>query len=150
MQNANYKSIINFIFVIFQFGGIGFILLTGPAFSKNMILLLLQLFGIFIGIWAIGAMKLYNLRIFPDLKKDAQFVSNGPYKLLRHPMYLGIFLFIIPLMIDKFSLVRFFVILIIIIDLLLKIIYEESLLNKHYPVYKEYSKKTFRIIPFIF
>jgi len=150
MQNKFFTTLLNFIFVFVQFGGIAFILLTGPIVSSNIWLFIIQLTGLFIGIWAILAMKLDNVRILPDLKPEACFVNNGPYKLIRHPMYLGILLCVIPLTISKYSNLRLIINILIFIDLIFKSFYEERLLKKRFENYTSYSKKTYRIIPFIF
>ncbi|RLD74752.1 MAG: hypothetical protein DRJ10_16545 [Bacteroidetes bacterium] len=138
------------LFVFIQFVGLAFIFITGPVFSKNPGFLAVEIIGILLGLCAIIAMKLDNLRIYPDLKKDAKLVVSGPYKFIRHPMYLAIILTIIPLTIDYYNQYRFFVSLIIIIDLLFKLNYEEKLLLNNFTEYKNYTKTTYRLIPFIY
>jgi protein-S-isoprenylcysteine O-methyltransferase Ste14 len=150
MQKKLISTLLNFIFVFVQFGGIAIIILTGPIFSSNIWLFAIQLTGLFIGIWAIFSMQLDNVRILPDLKPDTRFVNKGPYRFIRHPMYLGILLCITPLIISKYSNFRLIINILIFIDLIFKSVYEERLLKKRFENYTEYSKKTYRIIPFIF
>lgn len=138
------------LFVFIQFIGLAFIFITGPVFSKNLALLIIEIVGILLGLWAIMAMKLDNLRIFPDLKKNARLVVSGPYKIIRHPMYLAIILTITPLIIDYYDWVRSLVSLIILTDLLFKLNYEEKLLLNNFATYKNYTKTTYRLIPFIY
>jgi len=138
------------LFVFIQFLGLAIIFLTDSAFSKNYFLLIVEISGILLGFWAIITMKLDNLRIYPDLKENAKLVVSGPYKIVRHPMYLAIILTITPLTIEYFSWLRFVVSLIILIDLLFKLNYEEQLLLNNFMNYKTYSKKTYRLFPFIY
>ncbi len=138
------------LFVFIQFLGLTIIFLTDSAFSKNYFLLIVEISGILLGFWAIITMKLDNLRIYPDLKENAKLVVSGPYKIVRHPMYLAIILTITPLTIEYFSWLRFVVSLIILIDLLFKLNYEEQLLLNNFMNYKTYSKKTYRLFPFIY
>jgi len=144
------QNFLKFVFVFFQFGGMAFLMLTGPLFANNMGLLALELLGVFIGTWAIISMKLDNLRILPDLKEGAIFVKSGPYRLIRHPMYLSILTAFLPLVVNHYSIVRLLVFLIICIDLLLKLNYEEKILLSHFTGYQEYRKKTYRLLPFIY
>jgi len=138
------------VFVLIQFAGLAIIFLTGSAFSKDYFLLTIEAFGILLGFWAIIAMKLDNLRIYPDLKENAKLVVSGPYKIIRHPMYSAIILTITPLIIEYFSWLRLIVGFIILIDLLFKLNYEERLLHNSFTAYKTYRKTTYRLIPFIF
>ncbi len=138
------------LFVFIQFVGLAFILITSPVFSKSTVLLIIEICGILLGVWAIFTMKLNNLRIYPDLKENAKLVVSGPYKIIRHPMYLAIILTIIPLTIDYYNQYRFFVSLIIIIDLLFKLNYGEGLLLNNFAGCKNYTKTTYRLIPFIY
>jgi len=138
------------LFVLIQFFGLAIIFVTGPVFSKNIGLLIIEIAGVLLGMWAILAMKLDNLRIYPDLKDNAKLVVSGPYKMIRHPMYFAIILTIFPLVFDYFSWFRILVGLVILIDLIFKLNYEEKLLLNNFSEYKNYSKTTYRLIPFIY
>ena len=141
---------IKLLFVFIQFIGIAFIFITDPVFSQNPVFLAVEIIGILLGLWAIIVMKFDNLRIYPDIKENAKLVVSGPYKIIRHPMYLAIILTITPLIIDYYDWVRFLISLIILIDLLFKLNYEEKLLLNNFATYKNYTKTTYRLIPFIY
>ncbi len=150
MENKVYHQLIKFIFVFVQFGGIVIILFTGPFFANPILLLLIEVLGILLGFWAVYSMQLSNLRILPDLKENAVFVDKGPYKIIRHPMYLAILLTLIPLLISEYTIFRLIIFMSVLIDLILKLFYEERLLNKSFKEYANYQKKTFRLIPYLF
>ncbi|MDF1549153.1 MAG: methyltransferase [Bacteroidales bacterium] len=143
-------GLLKFLFVFFQFGGMAYLLLSGPIFANSISLIITELAGIFIGLWAIYSMRIDNLRILPDLKKDAIFVHAGPYGIIRHPMYLAIIVTFLPLIISQLSIDRLLVFIIIIVDLVFKLNFEERLLAKAFSDYETYKKTTFRLIPYIY
>jgi protein-S-isoprenylcysteine O-methyltransferase Ste14 len=102
-----------------------------------------------IGTWAIVSMGMMNTSIIPLVKRNALLITNGPYAVIRHPMYSAVLLALWPLIIDQYSLLRLSVGLILTIDLVVKMLYEESLLLKHFAGYENYMRKTKRLIPFI-
>jgi protein-S-isoprenylcysteine O-methyltransferase Ste14 len=150
-MNRNLNDILlNYLFVFIQFGGIAFLLFTGPIFANDIRLLMIEIVGIFLAFWAIYSMQLNNLSIYPKLKDDAVFVKHGPYKLIRHSMYLSIIITFIPLIIDKFTYFRLMFLILIFIDLLFKLRYEEGILKNTFPEYSAYMNKTYRLFPYLY
>lgn len=105
--------------------------------------------GIVLGIWAIVVMGTDNVNIPPDVMMDAHLVEEGPYKVIRHPMYTAIFLVVIPLVTTTYTFDRLVALGILIIDLILKIRYEENQLTAKFNEYAAYRRRTNRVIPFI-
>ena len=99
--------------------------------------------------WAILTMKLDNLRISPAPGDQARLVVNGPYRLIRHPMYTSLLILAVPLLIDQFSLIRLAVSIVMFLDLLIKMQVEERLLLRKFPEYAGYLGKTWRIVPYL-
>lgn len=148
MQPSNTAK--SLIFVIIQFVCLGLIGLTGPIFPANPVLLVLELLGIGLGIWAILVMRIGNFNITPDPLKHSQLVTSGPYSLIRHPMYLAVLLTTLPLIIYSFDPFRLAVWLVLLIDLLLKLNYEESLLAVKLVGYDRYKERSYRLFPYIY
>ncbi len=144
------KLIYKNVLVGVQFVGLVVIVLTGSIFAKNTFLLVIEIAGIILAIWALFSMKLSNVNAYPDLKKNAKLVKSGPYKIIRHPMYSSIILSVLPLIIDQFSFLRLTVYVIILVDLVIKLNYEEKLLKAHFEEYQDYCNNTYRIIPFVY
>lgn len=136
--------------VFIQFACLAYLFYSGPIFASTMGLQAIELSGFIIGLWAIWAMGLYNFNISPQIKEGARFKTSGPYKFIRHPMYLAIILTVTPLLVDNFSILRLGIFLVLMIDLITKMIQEERLLKQKFTGYEEYMKRTWRIIPFIF
>jgi len=138
------------ILVILQFSSFAFFVLNGGLFAKGG-LLILQIIGLAIGLWGILAMKLGNLNIQPEVKQNAVFINNGPYKLIRNPMYTGLLMFFSVSVFTHFNYLKLGVLIILIVVLLMKIFMEEQFLSERFEKeYLNYKKKTHRLIPFIY
>jgi protein-S-isoprenylcysteine O-methyltransferase Ste14 len=135
--------------VSIQVISIALILVTGWPFAGSISLLILQIAGAMLGVWAIAVMGRKNTNIAPLVKQDARLVTNGPYAFIRHPMYSAVLLTIWPLILDQYSLLRLTAGLILTVDLIVKMLYEENLLRKHFAGYEIYMRETKRLIPFV-
>ena len=138
------------LYVAIQFICLGLIAITGPLFPSNVTLIVIELSGIGLGIWAILSMRIGNFNIAPDPLKWTELVTSGPYRLIRHPMYLALLLITLPLVIYDFDLFRISVWLVLLLDLLLKLNYEEKLLARKLVGYDQYMGKSARLIPFLY
>jgi len=103
----------------------------------------------FLAFWAMAVMKLGNFNVVPTPVEKGNLVSNGPYKLIRHPMYTSIFIFAAALLAGQFDFYKLIISLMLVAGLIVKMIYEESLLCLHFEGYKNYMLKTKRVIPFV-
>jgi protein-S-isoprenylcysteine O-methyltransferase Ste14 len=138
------------IFVIVQFACLGLIALTGPLFPDNILLLAVEALGFAIGAWAILTMGLGKFNVTPDPLESSRLVTRGPYRLIRHPMYLALLLVTLPLLAAYFTIARAVIWLALLIDLLFKLNYEENILTLLLQGYGEYKQKSYRLIPFIY
>lgn len=135
--------------VIVQFSMIIMIIAAG-TFPDTVMTMVLFAAGIVLGISSVLYMGITNLRIFPEPKKDFRFVTGGPYRILRHPMYTSVLLFTASFIADSQSYFPYILWFILLAVLMWKIVIEERLLLKHLPEYAEYKRRTWRMIPFIF
>jgi len=86
--------------------------------------------------------------IIHHVKNSNGIVSTGPFKYVRHPLYLSCLFFYLGLVVLTLSLVSagFFIIIFIFYNFIAG--YEEKLLkNKYGDIYKEYMKRTHRWFP---
>jgi protein-S-isoprenylcysteine O-methyltransferase Ste14 len=135
--------------VSIQVISIGLILVAGWPLAGYIPLLIIQIAGVMLGIWAIVIMGIKNTNVAPLVKQNAHLVTNGPYAFIRHPMYSAVLLAIWPLIIDQYSLLRLAAGLILTVILIIKMLYEESLLRKQFAGYEIYMRQTKRLIPFV-
>jgi protein-S-isoprenylcysteine O-methyltransferase Ste14 len=135
--------------VIIQFACLFFIAWTGPILARQPLLLIIELLGLGLGVWAIVAMRFFNFNITPDVKVDGYLVERGPYAFIRHPMYTSLILICLALVANTFSWTRAAVFFALIIDLVIKLRYEEGLLSAHYSQYADYMTRSKRLLPTI-
>jgi protein-S-isoprenylcysteine O-methyltransferase Ste14 len=148
MKSRNtFKSL---LFVLVQFFSLALIGLSGPLLPRSIFLLIIEILGITLGVWAVIAMRIGNFNITPDPFKWTKLVADGPYELIRHPMYLALLLTTLPLIINHLTIFRLVLWLILLIGLLLKLNYEEGLLTGQLESYREYSSDTWKLIPFLY
>jgi len=138
------------LFVFIQFFSLAMIGLTGPLIPDSSLLLVIELMGLGLGLWAVATMRVGHFNITPEPLQWSKLVSKGPYQLIRHPMYLALLLTTLPLVIADFSLIRLGFWVTLLIDLVFKMGYEEGLLEERFPGYSQYIESTARIIPGIY
>jgi protein-S-isoprenylcysteine O-methyltransferase Ste14 len=136
--------------VLVQFICLILLFTTGPLLARNPIFLVIEIISLAIGFWAMFLMDPLTINIFPEVRKEASFVKYGPYRFIRHPMYLALILLSFSLLLEKFTILRLFICLVLLINLLIKIGYEEKILASNYPGYKQYQQGTKKLFPFIY
>ena len=149
VENSNrpWKSI---LFVVVQFLSLGLIGLTGPVLPQSFVLLTIELIGLGLGVWAVLSMGIGNFNIIPDPFQWTKLVRVGPYQLVRHPMYLALLLTTFPLVINYFTVFRLLVWITLLVNLTLKLNYEEGLLSEKLEGYLKYVSESYKIIPFLY
>ncbi len=134
-------------FVFVQLSCLALIAVTGPLFADSIWGLLTEVAGVLLAIVAIMQMKPGKVNLLPLPRADGKLVTEGVYKYIRHPMYIAQIVAVAPLVIESPDLLRVAALLLLIIDLIFKLHYEERKLIQHFDGYKEYMKRTWRFIP---
>lgn len=137
----------SYLLVVVQFGAIGGLLLTGPWLAQSAAGLFFQSMAVVLGIWAVWTMRRFN--IVPDPRPDCVLICHGPYRWVRHPMYLSLLLFFMPLVVGAPSRLRWGLFIVLMVDLIIKLLYEEKLLRTQLDEYADYCTRSRRLIPFL-
>jgi protein-S-isoprenylcysteine O-methyltransferase Ste14 len=116
---------------------------------SNLIGLALVLISILITYLAFRALG-DNYSIHIRVRKGHTLVKTSVYKYIRNPMDLAEILFMIGLPLLSSSMFSLLFVLPFIPVMILKINFEEALLSKELKGYREYMKKTHRLLPFIY
>jgi protein-S-isoprenylcysteine O-methyltransferase Ste14 len=140
----------HYLLVAIQFAGIAFFVITGKIYPENFIVLVLEVLSLLLGVWAVVVMKLHTLTALPSVRKSAQLCTAGPYRVIRHPMYTAVLLLLLAFLLNDYSHTGLVVFIIVLVDLLVKMQVEERILIAHYADYKEYMKRTKRLVPFVY
>jgi protein-S-isoprenylcysteine O-methyltransferase Ste14 len=91
----------------------------------------------------------YASRII-EVNVNQKVISTGLYRVVRHPMYLGVIIMFLPTPIALGSYWALIPFVVLPFFLVLRILNEEKVLSNNLQGYKEYCQKTkFRLIPFI-
>ena len=143
------RSLKSLVLIVIQIICLVYLGLSGNLLPENIIIRIVMAFAGVIAIWAILHINKY-MNVAPDVVKNARLIRSGPYKLIRHPMYLSVLIITLCWLIDYITYVRISVALILFITMISKIKYEEGLLKEAFPEYEEYQSQTKRLIPFIY
>ena len=129
--------------------GMLFLFYSHYIFSKNPIEIVIQLFAVFLMVWARKTFKERSFHLTAE-PTEGGLVTSGPYKYLRHPIYAAVIYFGWACVIAFPQWQTLLGAALITIGLFIRIVLEEKEIAKVYPEYVEYSKQAKRIIPFVY
>ena len=144
------KQLRSYVFVIVQFACLIAIALTGPLIARNPLWLALEGAALLLGLWTIWTIRSSRFNIVPDVPANSQLITHGPYRFIRHPMYATLLLGALALVLNAPTPLRAAVWVVLLIDLVLKLNYEERLLVESFPSYTEYRQHSKRLVPFVY
>ena len=144
------RPVKSYVLLTVQLACMAAILVPGPWVATRVGFFTVELVGIVLGTWAVMTMTVKNLAVLPEVKAGSRLVTHGPYRWIRHPMYAAILLVTLALVGEAFSYGRGTCWLTLLVDLVAKLSYEETVLRKAFPEYERYQLRTWRLIPRVF
>lgn len=103
--------------------------------------------GTVLGLWALGYNKVGNFNIRPEVREDAELVTGGPYRRIRHPMYTALLLACAGLVAIDPRPLRLLLLIALAVVLDIKARREEALLVQRFPDYASYMQRAARFVP---
>ena len=88
-------------------------------------------------------------RSFSLVPQARRVVSAGPYRWIRHPLYLSEGIAIMASALQYLSLLVVLVLVALAAVQIRRILYEEELLRRTLPEYADYERSRWRLIPFV-
>jgi protein-S-isoprenylcysteine O-methyltransferase Ste14 len=89
-------------------------------------------------------------RSFSILPEARHLVTGGPYRYVRHPLYVAEALSTLGITLQLQQPLGILIALAIYLGQFARMGYEEEVLERSFPEYAEYRKRTFRLIPFVY
>jgi protein-S-isoprenylcysteine O-methyltransferase Ste14 len=129
--------------------GIFFLFEKHFIFSSNPFTIIIQLSSVALMIWARITFGLRSFHAAANTTKG-ELVTTGPYRLLRHPIYAALIYFFWASVISYPFIETIASAFLITGGLFIRMLFEERFLLVAYDEYEAYSKRTKRIIPFLF
>ncbi len=127
-----------------------------PNAVQIICLIVMALAGISLSVWSIvymrkvgkgNPMDAFNHEIAP---RTSNLMKDGPYRICRNPMLLGVFIYYIGLLICCRSRQAVLIFLIYFVIMMIQVNSEEKRLEQDFgEEYREYKKKTKKLIPYI-
>jgi len=120
----------------------------GLDFARGIGLVLVGAAAV-IAVWSLRVQG-WSMSIFPAPSQDSPLVRSGPYRFVRHPMYLAVIVGATGLALFALNPFALVAALIFIPFFMSKTGHEEELLMEEYPEYREYrSLVPYRLIPYV-
>jgi protein-S-isoprenylcysteine O-methyltransferase Ste14 len=137
------------LLVALQFGLIAVMVLRTDPSRFGIAFAALGACGLAVGLWAISANRPGNFNIRPEPKQGGRLVTGGPYRWIRHPMYLAVLVFMSAFVVAGDAAQGALWVLLAIV-LAAKAVREERGLVLVHPGYAAYRERTRAILPFVF
>jgi len=144
------RKLRGYILVTLQLACLGVIALTGPLFPALLPARLVLFAAVFVGLWAVLSMGVGRFQITPSVHRSGRSYRAGPYRFVRHPMYLALLVAILATVLSELSAIRLAAWLSLVVVLVQTLRLEERLLTERYPEYASYVSSTRRLLPFVY
>ncbi len=101
-------------------------------------------------LWAVVNLGFGQVTVQPTPHPDTRLVTTGPFQIVRHPMYLALFVFCSGFVAAHWNWLSTVLWLLLAGVLHQKAVVEELELVQRHPRYSEYKRKTSRFLPGIY
>lgn len=130
-------------------GPLAFLVATKHLFSPAPLAIAFFVAGLALVVWARLTFGWRSLHAGSDATKGG-LVTSGPYRWVRHPIYAGVMLALVGVVIGHHDARAIVAVAIIVAALGVRIAAEERAVVRMYPDYASYAKRTKRLVPWLF
>lgn len=159
-KKENVKKWDKILTTINSFPYIGIYILSGLDYRFNWSInfnisihitgLLFFILGAMIFTWSMISNKFFSTMVRIQTEREHQVATTGPYKVIRHPGYVGFILMSLATPISLGSLYGLIMSGFVVVILIIRTALEDRTLKNELTGYLEYSKKVkYRLVPFI-
>ena len=138
------------LLVVLQFSAIGLCVYPFADQRFGLLALLLGAAGIAAGIWTLWHNRPGNFSVYPEPMDDCRLITSGPYRYVRHPMYLSLLLMMAGIALYNDHWLNALGFVLVLLAVLGKMDAEERYLGSAFEEYASYSADTKRLLPFIY
>jgi protein-S-isoprenylcysteine O-methyltransferase Ste14 len=148
-EDAAMTRTISLVGLLMMIGGLFGLVLRREAFSTAATVLALQACAVALMAWA---RLTFGLRSFHPTAAPTSggLVTNGPYRWIRHPIYTSVCLFAWACVVGHASWAAAGMAAVVTAGAVARVMAEEAELPGLYPEYREYSRRTKRMVPGVF
>ncbi len=125
------------------------LVLTKSLIANEPVAIAVQVAAILFFLWARVTMGWRSFHATANPLETARLVTNGPYGLVRHPIYVALWAFAWAGVADHLTVLSAAMGLLVAAGLLARMVLEEDLLRSRFPEYAAYAKRTKRVVPFV-
>jgi protein-S-isoprenylcysteine O-methyltransferase Ste14 len=101
-------------------------------------------------IWAEASLG-RNFNLYLKVQNGHKLVTDGPYRYVRHPRYLGIIVFFVGISLVYRSWLALIFVTLLVVAILWRIRKEEQLLHRVFGIeWESYVRKSWRLLPFVY
>jgi protein-S-isoprenylcysteine O-methyltransferase Ste14 len=125
------------------------LVLRHGLFSPSPVVIILQVFAVLLMLWARTTLGTRSFHFSANPTKGG-LVTSGPYRYIRHPIYAAVVIFIVAGVVANLSILNGILGLVVVLGMVIRALCEERFLRVEYSEYAEYSRHTWRMIPFVF
>lgn len=135
------------ILVVLQFAAMAGVAWTGAVVPPNPPLAALQIAAFVLMGWTFALLGIGRFNARPEVHARARLVLGGPYRVVRHPMYVAVLALTLGWLLGRFTWTGLACWLALCAVALAKMPMEEKALAARFPEYADYRLRTARLIP---
>jgi protein-S-isoprenylcysteine O-methyltransferase Ste14 len=135
--------------LLFVITAIVVLAVTGNLFSASPFVIAAQVAAVGLNVWARRSFQGGTFRV-SAAPCGTSIIRCGPYRVIRHPMYSAVLLFVWAAVVSHVSVLTLTIGIAATVLTIARVIAEERLLRAQYPEYDDYTRSTKALVPYLF